>query len=385
MTAGHRRLRVLVVAPERHALRQPHAGGLEAVVWDRVRRLRRRGHDVTLCAADGSDFLGDRPELRLPSPQWMRAQDASDSTNPPGHRRAMTAAFDRVLESLLAPGRSVDVVDNHSLHGDPIRWSSTAGIPVVTTLHTPPLPEIVEAAGDVGDAPHRFVAVSQHTARAWSAAGVDAFVFPNGVDTARWRLGDGGGISGGRTREDWVWFGRIVPEKAPHLAIHAARLAGARIVLAGRIGDPTYFVREIAPLLGDDAHYAGPLHQPALSRLVGSSAVALVTPVWSEPFGLVLAEALATGTPVAAFDAGGVGEVLDGMPGAAVVAPGDVRALSNAATMLATQARGIGQRAAIRRAAVARYSLDRRDRDVERVLAHTAMGSPATVERAVVG
>lgn len=360
-------LRVLLVAPERHALRQPHAGGLEAVVWNRARWLRSRGHEVVLCAAAGSDLLGSNPALRLPSPRWTSAADASDSEYPEGHRRAMAVAFARVADHVTRDG-GIDVIDNHSLHGAPVRWSRTLGVPVVTTLHTPPLPDMVVAASSLGGAPHRFLAVSQYTAQAWSAEGVDAIVIPNGVDTAQWTLGAGG--------PDWVWSGRIVPEKAPHLAILAARAAGARIVLAGRIGDEEYFAREVRPLLGPDVRYAGPLRQPQLTALVGSAAVALVTPVWSEPFGLVLAEALATGTPVAAFDSGGIREVLSGMPGTAVVPAGDVAALARAATSLAEAGGGLATRSAVRRAAEARYSLAHRQREVERVLVHAASDAP---------
>ncbi len=372
MIRGQRPLRVLVVAPSRYPLRQPHAGGLEACVWDRVRWLRDRGHEVTLCAAEGSDFLGDTPEFRLPVPEWTRPEDSSDTDYPVGYGDAVDAAYDAARDRLLADRHLYDVVDNHSLNPSPIRWSREAGIPVVTTLHTPPLEPLLEAAAEVRDSPHRFVAVSQATARAWSIEGVDAFVFPNGIDTDQWVRGDGG--------SSWVWSGRVVPEKAPHLAIEAARHAGAHITLAGRIGDADYFEQEIVPRLGAHARYVGPLCQPDLCRLVGSSAVALVTPMWEEPFGLVIAEALATGTPVAAFDIGGVSEVLAGMPGSATVTPGDVVALAQAASRLAAEgAREPLTRVWTRRAAVRQHSLAQRYREVERVLAHTAQ--PAIARR----
>lgn len=368
-------LRVLVVAPERHALRQPHAGGLEAVVWNRVRWLRSRGHDVQLCAAGGSDFLGTDTDLHLPSPRWHQSRDASDTDFPEGHRRLMTDAFARVRDRLDSPVTRVDVVDNHSLHGDPILWSRDTGVPVVTTLHTPPLVDMVIASNALaGSSPHRFLAVSQYTARAWSAEGVEAFVFSNGVDTAQWSLGAGGGY--------WVWFGRIVPEKAPHLAIIAARRAGARLKLAGRVGDAAYFDREVRPRLGDGIEYVGALRQPELSDLVGAAAVALVTPVWSEPFGLVMAEALMTGTPVAAFDSGGTSEVLAGIPGTAIVPPADTDALAHAATALVEQARLGLPRHVVRDAAAARHSLDHRHREIERVLTVAAQNAVAVPDLA---
>lgn len=365
MIRGLRQMRVLVVAPSRYPLRQPHAGGLEATVWDRVSWLRARGHEVTLCAAEGSDFLGDAPEFALPAPEWSRVEDASDTQYPAGYAAAAEAAHEAAFDRLRAERHRFDVIDNHSLHPAPIRWSRDADIPVVTTLHTPPLEPLLEAAAYARGSAHRFVAVSQATARAWSAEGVDSFVFPNGVDTDRWVRGPGG--------RRWVWSGRLVPEKAPHLAIEAARTAGAEIVVAGRIGDVDYFQQEVAPRLGPHARYVGALHQDALCRLVGESAVALVTPMWEEPFGLVIAEALATGTPVAAFDIGGVSEVLAGMPGTAAVMPGDVTALAHAARDLARQ----GEREPLirvwtRRAAVREHALSRRYREIERVLTHTA-------------
>lgn len=372
MTRGFTPLRVLVVAPSRYPLRQPHAGGLEATVWDRVRWMRDRGHEVTLCAAEGSDFLGETPEFALRSPEWARVEDASDTVYPEGYAAATEGAHAVALERLRADRHLYDVIDNHSLHPAPIRWSRDADIPVVTTLHTPPLEPLLDAAAYARGSAHRFVAVSQATARAWSAEGVDAFVFPNGIDTERWRHGPGG--------SRWVWSGRIVPEKAPHLAIEAARTAGAEIVLAGRIGDVDYFQQEVAPRLGAHARYVGALHQSDLCRLVGESAVALVTPMWDEPFGLVIAEALATGTPVAAFDIGGVSEVLAGMPGTAAVMPGDVTALAHAASDLARQ----GQRDPLlrvrtRRAAVREHALTHRYREIERVLAYSAQ--PVAVRR----
>ena len=195
---------------------------------------------------------------------------------------------------------------------------------------------------------------------------------PNGVDSAQWQRGPGG--------DAWVWFGRIVPEKAPHLAILAARSAGARLRIAGRIGDPEYFAREVEPRLGDGVEYVGPLRQPELCALVGTSSVALVTPVWSEPFGLVLAEALMTGTPVVAFDEGGAGEVLAGLPGCAVVPGGDVRALAEAAVGLARSSASSAQRDRVRAAATARHSLARRHREVERVLAVAAHNPAMTAD-----
>ena len=85
----------------------------------------------------------------------------------------------------------------------------------------------------------------------------------NGVDPDVWRAGPGG--------VDAVWSGRLVPEKAPHLAIDAARRAGRAITVAGPVLDKPYFDREIRPRLGDEVRYVGHLDQRRLCDLVGAS------------------------------------------------------------------------------------------------------------------
>ena len=101
--------------------------------------------------------------------------------------------------------------------------------------------------------------------------------------------------------------------------------------MAGPVYDRDYYKTEVEPLLGEDAVYVGHLEQPALSELVRTSGVAVVTPLWDEPYGLVVAEALASGTPVASFRRGGVPEVVDSGC-ARLVAGADVDALARAIT-----------------------------------------------------
>ena len=101
------------------------------------------------------------------------------------------------------------------------------------------------------------------------------------------------------------------------------------LVLAGPVQDQAYFDREVAPLLGDDAHYAGHLAQRDLSALLRQASVAVVTPMWDEPYGLVAAEAMASGTPVATFARGGLSQVVSPQ-GGVLAAPGDTAALAEA-------------------------------------------------------
>ncbi|GAB2984993.1 glycosyltransferase [Frigoribacterium salinisoli] len=355
-----RPLRIVVIAPVRYPIAEPHAGGLESSVWHQVRALRARGHSVLLCAVEGSDHLDGGPAaFTLPAVAWDDPAEASDTTWPAGYLERAEPALHRALDWIAEHADELDVVENHSLSGHVLSRAGELGVPVVSTLHTPTLPDLLEHHRAAAEPRSTFLAVSEHTAEVWAAEGVEARVLPNAIDTDRWPLGPGG--------DDLVWSGRIVPEKGPHLALRAARLAGRRLVLAGRIGDVDYFESEVAPLLGPDAEHVGPLRQPELAELVGRSACALVTPCWEEPFGLVIAEALATGTPVASFAVGGVPEVVAGSIGAGLVPMGDASALARAASGLAALSDDPGFRARVRRDAVERFSLQRRAVVVEGV------------------
>lgn len=354
-------LDIVVVAPLRFPIRQPFAGGLESAVWHEVRLLRRRGHRVTFIATEGSDFLdGVEPAFVLPAVEWGDDPSAADDTYPAGYLERALPALDRALALVASGAIHADVVLNHCLHGLPLARAGELGIPMISTLHTPVVPDLVDSNRSCRGPRSRFLSVSRHTRSVWREAGIESTVLPNAVETSRWPEGHGG--------DDFVWFGRLVPEKGAHLAIDAARLAGRRITLAGRIGDRAYFDREIAPRLGPDALYAGPLPVHELGALVGRSACALVTPLWDEPFGLITPEALTCGTPVAGFSRGGVAELSGHTRGLETVDAGDVAALAAAAVRLAEQQRDPATRLAIRENALETFSIDARGARLEHLI-----------------
>lgn len=310
-------LRICLIASSRFPVSEPFAGGLEAHTFSLARELARRGHEVTLYAGRGSDpMLGVRAldVVDFHSSDLARADVGSWPEQWMQEHHAYLALM---LDLAQQTPSAFDVIHNNSLHHLPVAMASALAVPMVTTLHTPPVAWLESALRFAPDH-SRFVAVSGQLARSWAHA-VAATTITNGVDTDLWTLGPG--------RGDAVWFGRLVPEKAPHLAIDAARLAGVAIDLAGPIHDRSYFEREIAPRLGRDVRLLGHLRQTELAAVVGRARVAVVTPAWEEPYGLVAAEAMSCGTPVAAVRRGAMPEVVDEESGR-LAAPGDTTDLA---------------------------------------------------------
>ena len=276
-------MKIAVIAPSRFPIAEPYAGGLEAFCAMLTRGLRRRGHHVDLYATRGS--AGHVREWEFPGVDWTGYEDQeTDHTYPPGQRELEDAAFARLREHLL--DCDYDVVHNNSLHpglfptaADPRR------LPMLTTFHCPGFVE-VQSALDAGP----YTAVSDITARSWDLP-TPARIIPNGVDTERFRPGPGG--------KGAIWFGRLTRDKAPHLGIDAA-----------------YYRAEIAPRLGGDITHREHVPQEELAEEIGQHDVALVTPVWEEPFGMVTIEAMACGTPVAATPRGALPGLVGPAPSA---------------------------------------------------------------------
>jgi glycosyltransferase involved in cell wall biosynthesis len=289
-------MHIAMVAPPWFSVPPDAYGGIEEVVAGLVHELTGRGHRVTLIGA-GEDGTPAEFQQTFEEPPSHRLGD-------PVPEVVHAAAAARLLDGL----DGLDVVHDHSLAGPLTALGRRT--PTVVTIHGPVEGDMAEYYRPLGDAVG-LVAIS--AAQRQSAPDLNwVGTVPNGLDVDSYPFR--------ADKEDWTLFvGRFVPDKGAHLAIDAARAAGRRIRLAGKASEPAeqeYFDREIRPRLGDDAEYLGEVDAAGKRELYGAAACLLFPIQWPEPFGMVMIEAMACGTPVVALRAGSVPEVVaDGTTG----------------------------------------------------------------------
>jgi glycosyltransferase involved in cell wall biosynthesis len=287
---GTQPLHVAMVAPPYFDVPPTAYGGIEVVVADLVDSLVARGHRVTLIGAGNH---------RTRAQRFIATYDVgpADRLGEPMPEVVHAAKVASILEDL-----DVDVIHDHTMAG-PLTARGRL-TPTVVTAHGP-------VQGDPGEF-YRALGPSVHLV---AISGAQRSCAPD----LRWAATVHNAIRAETfpylaRKEDYAFFlGRFHPEKAPHLAIDAARAAGLPVLLAGKCSEPVeraYFAREIEPRLGTDVTIAGVADAATKRRLLARAACLLFPIQWEEPFGLVLIEAMVCGTPVVAMRRGSVPELV---------------------------------------------------------------------------
>jgi glycosyltransferase involved in cell wall biosynthesis len=288
-------LRVAMLAPPWISVPSPGYGGVESVVSALTEALVRRGHAVTLFCAPGSVSQANVVTL-LDEPHPDEIERSLYEVDHVGR------AFDEI--DLATDEDRFDVVHDHCGFTG-LAMANRIDTPLVHTLHGPFTPDTAAFYARHG---HKATLVGISQAQLASAppelGPIDSI--PNPIDVGAWPLQE-------RKSDYLLWIGRMTPEKGPHRAIAAARAVDVPLVLAGVIqpGQQAFFDREVAPHIdGDRVRFVGEVGGAA-KRSLFARARGLLMPIrWDEPFGMVVVEALACGTPVIAFPEGAVRELI---------------------------------------------------------------------------
>ena len=304
-------MRILQLAPLWERVPPPGYGGIEYVVSVLTEQLVRMGHEVTL-AASGDSLTSAR--LQAVYEHSLRTADGLTDPMPYFWLHTVMA---------LKEAESFDIVHNHASELA-MAMQHLTSTPMLTTLHnliTPDAQIVWDAytgyfntpslAAKQGVEHPNFVGVIYH--------GIDVGTFPFSAQ-----------------KQDYLLFlSRMSPEKGPLAAIEVARRLGKKLVMAGKVDDKDrdYFEAEVAPLIdGKLVEYVGEADFHFKRKLYAGACCLLFPINWNEPFGLVLPEAMACGTPVITFRSGAAPEIVqDGVSGYVV---DDVEGMARAVKMV---------------------------------------------------
>ncbi|UKT64782.1 glycosyltransferase [Pedobacter mucosus] len=297
-------MRIGIIAHLKHPISAPFKGGLESFTYTITQKLVAMGHEVIL-------FASSKSSADLPLHSILSDEDYDQNTGVRIKRKDLPSEYiaeHHAYFSLMmkVDDFNLDIIFNNSLHYIPITMANIVKTPILTVLHTPPFYELKMAIAKERQNPMiKYVTVSNQSAKTWENFIANCSVIPNGIEVNRWEF-----YPKANTPRYAIWFGRIHPDKGLHLAIAAAKIAKIPLKIAGAIADVNYYKTFIEPILDDNTELLGLCSHEQLNSIIGNASVCLVTPTWEEPFGLVIAEAMACGTPIAGFKIGALPELV---------------------------------------------------------------------------
>jgi len=282
-------MRIAIVAPPWLPVPPPAYGGTENLLDAFARGLKQAGHQVLLCTTGDSTCPVEKTFV------FEKAIGVGSGSSV-DEIRHVTQAYTKFED--------VDIVHDHTLVG-PLHSASFPHVPVVTTNHGPFNADLIDLYRTVSDRVG-VIAISHHQASTARDVSIAA-VIHHGVNLDDFPVGPGGGGYA-------LFLGRMHPGKAPHVAARIARAAGMPLRIAAKMREPeerAYFEAMVRPLLGGDVTYIDEVDRAAKLELLGNAECLLNPIAWPEPFGMVMIEALACGTPVLTTPFGAAPEIVE--------------------------------------------------------------------------
>lgn len=321
-------MKILVLGQIQNPISLQTPGGTEVFTYSLVRGLEKRGHDVALIASEesGQDFEKVRLLSVFSSEEFDKKTSMEEDSKIP--ELALAGYKNKAISILLQSWESFDVIHNSTYDNYLLfPFSTLISKPIIHNVHDDYLGFEVFGEFVKKNLPHKdfLVFVSEYALRHRGLGRAnDRFIY-NGTDTFSYSF-----VTSPQT-DTMVWMSRLVEKKGPREAIDCAIRSRKRIVLSSpplRESEEHYFSEAIQPLLLEDTIvFQHPRKDISTilykQELLGNAKLFLFPVLWEEPFGLVLTEAMATGTPVVSYARGAIPEIVkDGETGF-IVNPSD--------------------------------------------------------------
>lgn len=313
-------MKIGVIAPLYYPVPPKTYGGTESVVYYLAEGLVKNGHDVTLFACEGSSV-----SAKLYS-KWNKQLDIVK-----GSPEDKKYQFDRV-DHIVSISKNFDIIHNND--GIlPILSESKFACPLITTWHSPFSQYLIDHPDEVPALEGTtFVSISDSQRKGLPKGKFIATVYNGTVDLNDYKFGQGG--------ETLAWIGRFNISKGVVDAIKIALQAKKKLILGGSITSQkqvNYFNSNIKDRIDDkNIEFVGEVNVPQKNKILGSSCAFLMPIHWEEPFGLVIIEAMACGTPVIAYRRGSVPEIIEDGKNGFIVPENDIDDMVSAVNKIDT-------------------------------------------------
>lgn len=312
-------MKILIVSLLKRKITSKITASRPRIIFDLVSRLIARGHKVSILGTGDSFVPG--AEIIPVIPKSFIEMGAYE--NPFYAETGFLVKMAKILEKI---GNKFDIIHNHTypefinlLVVDKLKK------PILTTIHAQMTPEIDEVLSYFNGIKNSYLVSISYAHKKLAKKTKIWKVIYNGVDTNLYAFKE-------KKKDYLLWIGRLsqardkkgnfLDPKGVRWAIELARATGSKLLLSGNVEDIEFFERDVKPYLSKKIQWIGPVskEQPLtkkeVAKLMQNAKAYLMTINWYEPFGLVMAEAQACGTPVIGFDRGSVSElVLDGKTG----------------------------------------------------------------------
>lgn len=299
----NKKLKIAQIAPLWLDIPPEKYGGIERIIASLTNGLVEMGHEVTLFASPGSKTKAQNLVSVYPKALIKAGIPWSDNT---WNLKNLSVAYEASAKG------EFDIVHSHLDMLDLLFNKLGGDTPVVHTLHNPLIKKNSSKSKDrynfYSDAKDYLnVAFISDKARELSKLDFkNSRIIFNGIDFDDFKFS--------KSKEDkFIWVARVDKYKGIENAIEAAEKTGVELTLAGRIDESqqTYFENKVKPRLTDKIKFIGELKKTEMSDFYGQAKALLYPIEWEEPFGLVVAEAMACGTPVIAYNRGSMPELIE--------------------------------------------------------------------------